>query len=128
MAYSGDKKREYQALWMRARRRAWIEDQGGKCVKCESTERLEIDHINKEDKEAYISSLWSRSTSVREKELAKCQVLCHNCHKEKSIAEATTATCGQIGMYNRGCRCDLCRASNAARNRKYRALKKDLPQ
>jgi len=124
MAYIGDKKRVYQNTWLNLRRLAWIESQGGKCVKCGSEERLEIDHINRHEKSMKISALWSRSASVREVELSKCQVLCHTCHKEKTIAESTTAKCGQIAMYNKGCRCDECREANRLRVSKGRELKK----
>ena len=126
MAYLGDKKRTYQASWLKARRAAWIESQGGKCVICESTERLEIDHIDKAEKKVPVAALWSRSELVRKSELEKCQVLCYDCHKEKTIREATTAKCGQIGMYNKGCRCDLCTATNRERVRRNRAKRKQI--
>lgn len=129
MAYTGDKKRSYQVAWLTARRAAWIESKGGVCASCGSADRLEIDHINRSDKSMQPTAIWSRSRAIREAELAKCQVLCYDCHRTKTITESSTAKCGQIGMYNKGCRCELCKEANRLRVRKYRASKiKTMPQ
>lgn len=72
----------YQKEWMRNRRREFFS--GKYCVQCKSTEKLELDHINPEEKEHH--SIWSWSEERRLKELAKCQVLCKTCHRLKSNA------------------------------------------
>ena len=56
------------------------------CIGCGSKQQLELDHINREDKE------WNPkhsmcSKKLRErfwKEINKCQLLCYDCHREKT--------------------------------------------
>jgi hypothetical protein len=86
MAYTGDKKREYQKKWVDKRRRQWI-DANGPCNLCGSKEKLEVDHIDRTTKEHNPRQLWSRKASVRDAELKKCQVLCEECHKNKTSKE-----------------------------------------
>lgn len=85
MGYKDSEKQSaYQAEWLRRRRDAWFAEHGP-CVNCGSTDRLELDHI---DPFAKIShSVWSWRKDRRDAELAKCQVLCHECHAAKSAAE-----------------------------------------
>lgn len=77
--------RKYQRERSAARRAAWV-DANGPCVQCGSTENLEVDHIDPAEKEAAVGALWARSAEVRAAELAKCQVLCRSCHREKTRA------------------------------------------
>ncbi len=86
MALFGDEKKEYQRRWLRARKDAWLRD-NGPCRSCATWENLEIDHIDPASKSVSPSKLWSRSKAFREAELAKCQVLCENCHKSKTSVE-----------------------------------------
>lgn len=79
--------RAYQLKWVHTRRNAWIESQGGKCVQCGSTEKLEVDHIDPTTKKWKPSSVWSRKQVDRDMELAKCQVLCKECHEIKTAGE-----------------------------------------
>lgn len=92
MGYTGEQKREYQREWMRKRREEFFSDKS--CVKCNSIDSLELDHINPATKVSH--SIWSWSKARRDEELAKCQVLCENCHKEKSATEAPKGS--QHGM------------------------------
>lgn len=80
MAYTGDKKREYQREWVAKRRRDWFKDKT--CVRCGSTESLELDHIDPADKVCH--RIWSWSKSRVAVETAKCQVLCNPCHQIKT--------------------------------------------
>lgn len=66
------------------RRLEWIESQGGKCRKCGSKENLEIDHVDPTSKLCQPNAIWRMAKAKREVELAKCQVLCHDCHRAKS--------------------------------------------
>lgn len=105
---------------LRARRRSeWIASQGGVCVKCGSSDRLEIDHVDPASKEIESSRVWDRRAEVRDRELAKCQVLCKPCHEAKNATEQP-AQHGRNG-YVRGCRCKTCRDGMAASIRKNKA-------
>lgn len=114
-----EQKREYQRKWVAARRNDFFKDKS--CVKCGSTERLELDHIDRATKVS--NSIWSWSEPRRLKEIEKCQVLCYDHHLEKTITETTVGHGGGWGGI-RGCKCDLClsrkRESNAEWMRKYR--------
>lgn len=78
-----EKQREYQRKWKRERRERYFSDK--ECAECGSTENLELDHIDPDDKGTH--KIWSFSKKKREKELEKCQVLCSDCHKEKTVKE-----------------------------------------
>lgn len=122
MALTGEAKRQYQLEWIRKRRDAWIKSQGGKCVKCGSTEELHVDHIDPATKKYNPAGIWSRTAAVREAELAKCQVLCRTCHEAKTAYEFTLdSPHGTTTRYDKGCRCQDCRDSKAATMRKSRA-------
>lgn len=128
MAYVGDEKRAYQNNWMAVKRLAYIEEMGGACVECGSTEKLEIDHIDRTTKTMNPKELWSRREEVIRAELAKCQLLCKGCHQKKTSAERIAARNlqhGEYGMYKfYKCRCEPCKGANATYNRELRARKK----
>lgn len=77
--------REYQKQWMKRRRREWI-DQNGPCAKCSSNDQLEVDHKDASQKKFAVCELWSLAPTNprRVRELAKCWVLCHECHVGKT--------------------------------------------
>ena len=66
------------------RRLEYIKYLGGKCAKCGITERLEFDHINQESKKFNIGSRVAMKTDKLKEELHKCQLLCYDCHLEKT--------------------------------------------
>lgn len=66
------------------RRAEALETLGGKCVICGTTEDLEIDHIDADDKEIPLNKMWSIAKARFLQELDKCQLLCKEHHKEKS--------------------------------------------
>lgn len=111
---------EYQRIWIADRRKAFFA--GKCCAKCGSTYRLELDHTDPAQKVSH--RIWSWSAKRRNEELAKCQVLCCDCHLEKTVSESQTARCGDASMYRRGCRCDRCKFSQRLRMREYRASKR----
>jgi len=117
--------RRYQTEWTKNRRLAWIAEQGGKCVQCGSTERLEVDHRDPAEKVSH--RIWTWGESRRAPELAKCQVLCYECHHEKSRMEKTKPLIH--GTYNayrkKSCRCDECKAWRAEDMRAWRAKSKN---
>lgn len=128
-----EQQREYQRQWLAARRQAWL-DEHGPCVKCGSSDRLEVDHVDPTQKITH--SVWSWAKDRREAELAKCQVLCHDCHQEKSVAAEIAKwgprEHGTVRMYDTGCRCVPCvedfRRYFREKRREQRARKRHLAQ
>lgn len=100
----------YQKEWIKARRGAWLKE-NGPCRKCGSWDRLEVDHIDPEQKVSH--RIWSWSETRRLVELAKCQPLCFLCHRDKSLVSRKTAMHGNRAMYKQGCRCRACRLGNS---------------
>lgn len=119
--------REYQKKRCRARKRDAIKKLGGRCCKCGSVENLELDHKDPKEKYFSLSQLWGVSSQRWEAEIAKCQLLCRDCHQLKSILERgqtpARGTHGTLSAY-RYCKCDLCRAAKSKYNRDYRAKRK----
>jgi len=103
------------------RRDSALERLGGCCAECGTKENLEVDHIAPSEKTFNLAKKFSYSLEVWEKELAKCQLLCTTCHKQK---HSSTAVCGTPQKYWRGCRCVDCTKANAEYNRAYRESKK----
>lgn len=90
------------------------------CIRCGSTSNLELDHINPKEKVSH--RIWSWTKVKQDVELAKCQVLCITCHKNKTkIDMAKPLTHGSVG-YRRGCRCSICREYQINRMDKYHTL------
>jgi len=81
-----DDLRKFQREWKAARRQAWIDSQGAKCIDCNSTERLEVDHVDPSQKLMRPSLIWSlaEANPKRIAELAKCVLRCHDCHQVKT--------------------------------------------
>jgi 5-methylcytosine-specific restriction endonuclease McrA len=112
------------AQYMRDRRRkrkaALIDMCGGECMDCGSTERLEFDHVDPLTKVKEVSSakmLDGPMARVLE-EVAKCRLLCHDCHRLKTVRCGETGgghnkiinpAHGTAAQYNWGCRCDDCK-------------------
>ena len=97
-------KRRYQRDWLRRRREAWLADKS--CVHCGSRQDLHIHHCDPNEK--FEHRVWSWRQDRREAELAKCEVLCHPCHR-RLHAEQDRYPCGTVAAYRRGCRCEPCR-------------------
>lgn len=83
-----ERQKAAQADWyqnvVKARRAEWLA-KNGPCRKCGSSENLEVDHIDRSQKVTH--RIWTWAEDKRAAELAKCQVLCRVCHREKSVAE-----------------------------------------
>lgn len=113
-----DIQREYQRVWIKKRRELFFQDKH--CVKCGTEEELELDHIDPAKKWSH--RIWSYSWANIMKEVAKCQVLCTECHDEKTkkdmgwIQKHGTAT----GYTNYYCRCDACKAAHNRANNEWR--------
>lgn len=84
MPYKDPAKRSsYQNEWLKKRRLKWLLE-NGPCVRCGSSTDLQVDHKNAQLKVTH--RLWSWSKEKRDKELAKCWVLCRSCHLTKTLA------------------------------------------
>lgn len=75
--------RNYQREWMRRRRAEFFADKV--CAACGIDELLELDHVDPDVKVSH--KIWSWSEERRAAEIAKCQVLCTECHKMKTFSE-----------------------------------------
>lgn len=117
MARDKKKQRECQKIWIRNRRISFFQDK--KCVRCSSTEQLELDHIDPAQKIDH--RIWSWSLERQAEEIAKCQVLCRACHAAKSMAELGLVPTphGYVRYDRYGCRCEICKAAKGVRMRKY---------
>ena len=135
MPFLDECKREYQRQWFAKRRARGIELLGGVCAWCGSEEDLEVDHIDPVTKDPTIKKdgtrgfPWSRSWSWIIAELAKCEVLCRKCHRQKTNSElyVDQPEHGTRLMYReRQCRCRECLAWHAQDLRTWRAAQKKL--
>lgn len=117
----------YMATYMRRRyhqRRALaISLLGGSCANCGTTDRLEIDHIDRTAKKLDLAGLWSVAELRYMGELAKCQLLCHDCHKAKSSAERSVEHGGGVSG-KRNCPCEPCRTRKREYQRAYQASRR----
>ena len=67
------------------KRQAAIDYLGGKCVVCGCVTNLEFDHNDPTTKEMGVSRFLRRKEEVYKAELDKCQLLCYEHHKEKTM-------------------------------------------
>lgn len=86
---SREKQREFNRKWVAKRRAEFFKDKV--CIKCGSSENLELDHVDRSTK--VTNHIWSWCKEKREIEIKKCQVLCHPCHKEKTRLEYQKPFC-----------------------------------
>lgn len=97
---------------------------GRECAFCGASESLEIDHKDPKTKKYELSMIWDKQWALIESELVKCQVLCKECHIQKTIKDfgknIAKGKHGRISSY-RYCKCDLCKE---AKNKYMRLYKK----
>ena len=75
----------YSNEYYQRKRTKLIEQFGGKCVRCGSTENLEFDHIDRHTKIKKVSTLLASSSyQSAVDEAQKCQLLCRQCHIDKT--------------------------------------------
>lgn len=115
--------KSYQLQRYHARRLEAIDKLGGKCIKCNSLDKLELDHVDRNKKSFKISKLWSISNERFQEEVTKCQVLCRDCHELKTLDELGQVsgknTHGSLSSY-RYCKCDICRKAHNKYAREWR--------
>lgn len=84
--------REYMAQRYQTRLEWALALLGGKCVRCASTDQLQFDHIDPATKSFTIcDKLAGVAKAKLVVELAKCQLLCFECHKQKTAIEPRKA-------------------------------------
>lgn len=111
-----EKQREYQRNRLARTRKAWLKE-NGPCAICGSDDNLEVDHIDQSKKVDH--RVWSWAEHRRLAELAKCQVLCSGCHKEKTAADYLSRIDHGLTMYEKHrCRCEVCRLAKKKKNAK----------
>ena len=110
---------EYMVERYHRRRAMIIENLGGECAHCSSTEQLEIDHIDRSTKSFDIGKAISGWAEERiQRELDKCQLLCKDCHLEKTEAETVSGHgVGVSGAKN--CYCTECAPLKKEYMKKY---------
>lgn len=113
-----NKQREFQRIWIKQRREEFFKNKC--CVKCGSHDKLELDHIEPEKKTSH--RIWSWAAGKREAEILKCQVLCHDCHVEKTKQDMRWyLKHGTNTAYrNYSCRCDICKKAHNDASNEYR--------
>lgn len=96
---------------------------GGKCSKCSSLKKLQLDHIDPSTKEIEVSMLLNVSKVRFWLEVKKCQLLCQPCHALKTILEQgkkpAKGTHGTLSAY-RYCKCELCKSVKREYTREWR--------
>ena len=116
--------RKYIRARKHARRAKLIEMLGGCCVRCETIEGLEFDHIDPKTKRFGICDDLSRAWADLLEELAKCQLLCRPCRIAKGAEDRPPVPHGLYRYEYHRCRCEVCKAANSiASARKRRALR-----
>lgn len=77
-------KKESEKILNYAKKIKSINYLGGKCIKCKEDNILVLTfhHINPTEKEFSYNDYKSYRWSILKNELDKCEILCHNCHRE----------------------------------------------
>lgn len=115
--------REYMKNRWQRRRTETIAVMGGRCAECLSTKGLEFDHIDPSQKSFSVSKSTTVAIHKWWLEIAKCQLLCEDCHQEKTIKEQSVEHGGGL-TGKKNCKCQLCRTTRNAYMRKWKASKK----
>lgn len=110
---------EYDRDRYEAAKRKLIGLLGGKCAKCNTTEDLQFDHVSRALKEFTITARWNRGDAELAAELAKCQLLCRLCHRQKTSSEIGVEHGGGVSG-KRNCPCEPCRARKREYNREWK--------
>ena len=116
---------EYLRGYIKARRHQrraeLIKMLGRVCVRCGATEDLEFDHIDPSTKRFAVGSDMSRAWDELVAEARKCQLLCPPCHLAKAREDRPEPAHSYYRYWYYGCRCEICRAANAAKSARLRA-------
>ena len=84
MPFTGEQRRLYTNEYRTLRRVEVLTRFGNRCQLCGAISDLQFDHIDRSTKVHNISKMWTASKEKFDAELAKCQLLCGDCHKKKT--------------------------------------------
>jgi len=91
---------------------------------CGATEKLELDHVNRETKKRDIGKLLAgASEAIYLREAGLCQLLCRKHHREKTTKEQSVSHGGGL-TGKKNCLCDLCRPLKNAYSKQWKANKR----
>lgn len=118
--------KEYMLKRYHDRRNKAVVKLGGSCYTCGATEKLQFDHIDRNNKSFTIAKLSSVNEKKFWEEIEKCQLLCEDCHQNKTLDDL-----GQVSAKNthgtlssmRYCKCALCKKAKADYMREWRKKK-----
>lgn len=120
MANNNAYMREYMLARYHRRRDLWLAKLGGSCAECGGLSDLEFDHIEPKEKTFNIGrALTSASESKLAGEMRKCQLLCQNCHRDKTNSEQSVEHGGGL-TGKKNCLCELCKPLKLRYNRNKR--------
>ena len=111
--------RRYQREWIAKRRAEFFADKA--CLDRGTTKHLELDRRGSSEQVNH--RVWSWSAARREAELAKYDIRCSSCRRNR-LADHQTRH-GTRGRYEQGCRCNACREAKSSRNAQYREQHRD---
>ena len=112
------------------RKKELIDMLGGKCVNCGSKNNLEFDHLEPSQKKFKISEILDWGELNIKAETSKCQLLCKQCHHQKTLKNleyGAEAPHGSLWRYRKyKCRCDDCNDANDNYNTYRRQIYQDI--
>ena len=119
--------RHYMLKRYHERREQILEKLGGRCYQCGSTDDLELDHKDPKKKKINLARRLSSISQIKlDEELKKVQLLCRECHQEKTIDDQgfkrAKGKHGTISTY-RWCgppKCEACKKARRDYMREYR--------
>lgn len=119
-----EEQREYQREWIRRRRDDYFRDKV--CEWCGSSEKLELDHLDRSQKIDH--RVWSWRAERREAELSKCRPLCRDCHLKRTRLQLSKAPRphGLNKYRSEKCRCAECCEAHREYWRDRRAARRVL--
>jgi AraC-like DNA-binding protein len=109
MPQSRERHAAYMAERRNLRRAQAIKVLGGKCVECGAMTDLEFHHLDPDLKVRAISYMLAYTDTKFWAEVEKCVLLCHDCHKEETLAAYPEREHGTWSKaFREKCRCSPC--------------------
>jgi 5-methylcytosine-specific restriction endonuclease McrA len=121
VGYTLEQARKYNIKRRDERRKLCMELLGGICVNCGTSNNLQFDHINPNDVIYRISEILTHKIEKLLAELEKCQLLCIECHRNKTNRIDrihADQTHGTLSSY-KWCKCEECRKAKNDYMREY---------